>query len=121
MLFAIAMLFATMAAPICSELAPAAIGSAAEDLARIQELTGASPVRPQLFRRWSNPDGGSICTGGRAPHPSEVPLAEPDGFDVRLLPLEWRSYLNSRYPDDRNDGEASGRGGSADGEATGTN
>jgi hypothetical protein len=35
-------------------LAP--IGSAAEDLARVQELTGVSPVRPETFRRWSNPD-----------------------------------------------------------------
>jgi len=102
-------LVATLAAaapPSCSPLLPAAIGSAAEDLARIQELTGVAPVRPQLFRRWSNPEGGFVCTGGRAPHPSEVPqvAADPDSFEVRLLPLEWRNYLNSGYPDDRNDG-----------------
>src|SRR5205814_3347158 len=82
MLFAITLLSAAVAeaagAPVCSPLPPAPVGSAAEDLARVLQLAGTSPVRPLLFRRWSNLDGGDTCAGERAPPPNEVPHAPFD-------------------------------------------
>jgi len=83
---------------------PLPSGAATEDLARVLQLTGASPVRPLLFRSWSNLDGGDTCAGERAPPPNEVPHAPFDAFELQLLPLEFRNYLNTAYPDDRNDG-----------------
>lgn len=102
-----------LANAICAtRIDPGPIGSAAEDYARVQELAGKAPVRPQLFRRWSGAPETILCSGGPAPHPSELPEATsaPD-VELRLLPIEWRSYLNSSYPDDRNDGAVwEGRG-----------
>ena len=94
------------AQPRCDQsVARAAIGSADEDFLRVSELTGKAPVYPEIFRRGSDPDEVVFCTGGRAPHPSELPQRpEPEALSFRILPLEWRSYLNSGYPDDRNDG-----------------
>ena len=110
----LALLLATTAAtdPICSNRRElGGVGSASEDCARVQELAGVSPARPQLFRRWSSETDAAVCTGGRAPPPDEVPEPARADFEARLLPLEWRSYLNTAYPDDRNDGAVwEGRG-----------
>jgi hypothetical protein len=70
----------------------------------VAELTGAAPVRPQLFLRWSSAPDFVLCQGGRAPHPSTVPDRERPDLGVEILPLTERTYLNSAYPDDRNDG-----------------
>lgn len=98
--------------PVCSNrIELGGIGSASADFARMQELAGRAPVRPQLFRRWSSDTDAALCTGGRAPHPSEVAEPARPDFEARLLPLEWRNYLNGAYPDDRNDGAVwEGRG-----------
>lgn len=107
-------------APDCSERMPiGGIGSWTEDLARVAELTGAAPVRPEVFRRWSSTTEVTICRGGRAPHPSQLPPPlQPRDLQVEATPLSWRTYLNSGYPDDRNDGALwEGRGIST--EATG--
>jgi hypothetical protein len=47
---------------------------------------------------------GDVCIGGRAPHPSEVQRSGDEDFQWDVLPLRWQTYLNSGYPDDRNDG-----------------
>ncbi len=105
--------------PVCSEVPVGPIGSPTEDLARVAELTGAAPVRSQLFRRWSDTPSVTICDGERAPHPSQVPVpALPTSLQLDVLPLTWQSYLETGYSDDRNDGALwRGRGFST--EATG--
>lgn len=91
--------------PVCSDVQVGPIGSTTDDLARVAELTGAAPVKPQLFRRWSDAPTVTMCETDRAPHPSKVPApALPDGIELRALPLTWRTYLETGYPDDRNDG-----------------
>jgi Capsule assembly protein Wzi len=86
---------------VCQEVAAGPIGSPREDLLRMAELTGAAPVQPELFRRWSSHTEGFICSG-IAPHPSE--LQETRKPLLEILPLDFRSYYNSGYADDRNDG-----------------
>src|SRR5690348_9155744 len=56
---ALALVFATVRAeapePTCDRyLNVGPVGSATEDLGRVLELAGATPLRPQLYRRWSS-------------------------------------------------------------------
>jgi hypothetical protein len=90
----------------CVALPSAEVGSAWRDLARVAELTGATPVRSRLFERASGDTNAPVLLcPGKAPHWSEVPPpAPPESPTLELLPLSSRTYLNSRYSDDRNDG-----------------
>ena len=92
--------------PRCTEtLQIGPIGSWTEDLARVAELTGAAPVTPQLFRRWSSRSETTLCEGGHAPHPSRLaPAPQPTDVKLDLLHFTSQTYLNTGYPDDRNDG-----------------
>ena len=103
----------------CSDQQVGPIGSASDDLARVAELTGAAPVKSQLFRRWSDAPTVTICEGERAPHPSKIATAPlPERVEAQPLPFTWRTYLETGYPDDRNDG-ALWRGRGISTEATG--
>ena len=97
---------ASLATPSACDLwfASGPVGSASADLARVAELTGAAPVRPQLFLRWSSQTDFVVCRESRAPHPSEVPEQRRPDRSLEILPLSFRTYENSGYPDDRNDG-----------------
>lgn len=112
MLAALAAATAIASSPsMCLRLELSGVGGASEELARVLELSGATPIRPQLFRRWSSDTDVAVCTGRPAPHPSEIPEPDRPDLELLLLPLEWRSYLNSAFPDDRNDGAVwEGRG-----------
>jgi hypothetical protein len=88
----------TRAASDCPASLPAGpIGSPVEDLARVAELTGAAAVRPRLFLRWSGASDTALCPGAPPDRPAET-------LSLRPLPLTWRTYLDTGYPDDRNDG-----------------
>jgi hypothetical protein len=91
---------AASAQTTCLEVPAGSIGSPREDLLRLAELTGAAPVQPELFRRWSSHTSGFLCPD-LAPHSLTQEPAKPL---FELLPLESRSYFNSGYADDRNDG-----------------
>lgn len=102
------------ASPRCEQvrwISSDGLGSSVEELERIAQLTGAAPPRPLLFRRPSELDF-PMCEGGRFAA-GEVPAPpEPSRqVELRLLPVTSRSYFNSNYPSDKNDGALwAGRG-----------
>lgn len=94
------------------------IGTPSEDFARAAMVAGASPLQPQLIRRASTGRFARVCGGGGAvPWRGRTlpPREGGGGAELRLLPVQARTFFNSGYPDSRNDGALwAGRGVSGD-------
>lgn len=99
------------AAPICEhrDLSLEGLGSNADDLGRLAELSGRAPLSPRLIRRLSGETPVPLCAAGAPPQRTE--RTAPDRLEATLVPATSFSRLLTGWSDDRNDGALfAGRG-----------
>lgn len=109
---------AAQSQPGCSEsmfLPAAPLGSASEELARLNDLSGLTPYQSRLARRWSTSSSLRICSPSRFPWQKRTSSLPPENRRLELLPLHSRLSANTAYPRDQNNGAVwSGRGAAAE-------